>query len=258
MLYGHTELVHQEEREIARHARDIKVFREYQHDKNQKRCPDPALRQPACRRRNSMTLLRDGGQFHAIPSPHPCQYQRSQHCRHGKTTDSRLSERYDNQGCQQRPDSTAAISSHLENRLCQTLFTARSQLRHARRLRMKNGRAPSDDAHGQKYQHKIISKRKQQQSGQREAHAQRERIRTGMAVGITPHKRLQDGGSQLEHQRNDTNLRKGKPELILYHRINGRNDRLYHVVQQMGKTDGEQNGISRALRHVGLPFDTGA
>ena len=118
--------------------------------------------------------------------------------------------------------------------------------------------AEVEKSSGQKYQHKIISKRKQQQSGQRETHAQRECIRTGMTVGITPHKGLQDGGSQLEHQRNDTNLRKGKPELILYHRINGRNDRLYHVVQQMGKTDGEQNGISRALRHVGLPFDTGA
>ena len=46
MLYGHTELVHQEEREIARHARDIKVFREYQHDKNQKRRPDRLFDSP--------------------------------------------------------------------------------------------------------------------------------------------------------------------------------------------------------------------
>lgn len=62
-----------------------------------------------------------------------------------------------------------------------------------------------------------------------------------MTIGVPSDERLQDGGSQLENQRDDPDLGERKSELFLDKRINGRNYRLDRIVEQMRETDGEQD-----------------
>ena len=122
MLYGHTELVHQEEREIARHARDIKSISRISARQESKAMSDPALRQPACHRRNSMTLPVTVASFMPYHRPTLANIKEASTAAMAKQLIAGCPKGYDNQGRQQRPDGTAAISSHLENRLCQTLL----------------------------------------------------------------------------------------------------------------------------------------
>ena len=75
-----------------------------------------------------------------------------------------------------------------------------------------------------------------------------------MTVGIQSDEGLENRGSQLEDQRNQTNLRKRKTVQILQQGVQCRNNRLNHVIQQMASPHGEQYRISRTLRKARMPF----
>ena len=64
-----------------------------------------------------------------------------------------------------------------------------------------------------------------------------------MPVGILPDERLKHGRSDLEHQRDDAYLCESEAEFVFQQRIECRNDRLDHVVQQMADAHGEQDGV---------------
>ena len=55
-----------------------------------------------------------------------------------------------------------------------------------------------------------------------------------MLIGIESCERLQDRRCHLENQRDDAYLCKREVELILHNRIDGRDNRLNHIVQEMG------------------------
>ena len=93
-------------------------------------------------------------------------------------------------------------------------------------------------------------KRQCQQPGERETHPQGPGVGLRMAVGIQPDEGLEDGRGQLEDQRDDAYLGEGEPEGILQERIEGGDDGLDHIVQQMAGAHREQDGIGRALREV--------
>ena len=82
-----------------------------------------------------------------------------------------------------------------------------------------------------------------------------EGIGTGMLIGIESCERLQDRRCHLENQRDDAYLCKRKVELILHNRIDGRNNRLNHIVQEMGNATDDEHGIYRALYHLGITLD---
>ena len=55
-----------------------------------------------------------------------------------------------------------------------------------------------------------------------------------MLVRIKPCEGLQDGRCHLENQGNDSDLRKGEIVLLFDDRVNGRDDRLNHVIKEVG------------------------
>ena len=165
-----------------------------------------------------------------------------------------LSEGQDDERCEQRTERRTAVAAHLEDRLRKTLLAARRQLRHARRRRVEHGRAEAYDAHSQQYEQIVLGERKHEQSGEREAHADGERIGARMAVGRQSGEGLQNGGCHLKDERYDTYLREREVELVLEDRIDRRNDRLYHVVQKVGDTADDEHRIDRALRHCRVAF----
>ena len=98
---------------------------------------------------------------------------------------------------------------------------------------MEHRRTEAYDAHRKEYHKKTVGKGQYQQTQEGEAHTDGERKGTGMAVGRQACERLQYGRGHLKHQCDETNLGEREPELILEHRIDGRNDRLNHVVEKM-------------------------
>ena len=60
----------------------------------------------------------------------------------------------------------------------------------------------------------------------------------------------------MKHQCDDADLRKRKPELRLDDGVDGRYDRLNHVVEKMRHADDYQYGIYGSLLEVRLSFQT--
>ena len=75
-----------------------------------------------------------------------------------------------------------------------------------------------------------------------------------MLVGIKPCEWLQDRRRHLEDQRDDTYLCKREVELILHNRIDGRDNRLNHIVQEMGNAQMMSMEYTVPSTIVGFPL----
>ena len=160
-----------------------------------------------------------------------------------------LSEWKDDDGGKQRTDGSTAVASHLEDGLCQTLLASRSHLRHTRGCGVEDGRAQSHDAHSQENQEVVLGEGEQHQAYQREAHANGKSVWSRMLVGVESREGLEDGGSHLENQRDDADLCKRESVFILDDRVDGRDDRLNHVVEEVRDAADDEHRIDRSFRH---------
>ena len=120
---------------------------------------------------------------------------------------------------------------------------------------MKHRRTQTYDTYSQKNQKIILGESQQEQAHQCETHADGEGIGTGMLIGIESCERLQDRRCHLENQRDDAYLCKREVELILHNRIDGRDNRLNHIVQEMGNATDDEHGIHRTLYHRRISLD---
>ena len=73
----------------------------------------------------------------------------------------------------------------------------------------------------------------------RERHADRQRIGHRALVSIGADDRLQQRGGDLEGQREKADLLEIEAIILLEHRIDGRKQRLHHVIEKMAETHGE-------------------
>ena len=79
--------------------------------------------------------------------------------------------RNDDDRREQRTEGAPRISSHLKERLRQTMLAARSQTRHPRSLGMENCRSHADESGGNQEQSIAARKRQQNETKKRHAHA---------------------------------------------------------------------------------------
>ena len=257
-LHRDAEFVDEVEREVARDAGGVEVFREDEQDEYEQCAVLGTLRDMCVQHFRLARMLHCILQTGFIPRS---EAHHDECCKHGGYGEPRygvLSEGQDDERCEQRTERRTAVAAHLEDRLRETLLAARRQLRHARRRWVEHRRAEAHDAHRQEYEHIVFGEREHEQSGEREAHADGERIGARMAVGRESGEGLQNGGCHLKDERDNADLREREVELVLEDRIDRRNDRLYHVVQKMGDTADDEHRIDRALRNSGVAFDDAA
>ena len=76
-----------------------------------------------------------------------------------------------------------------------------------------------------------------------------------MAVGVEAREGLQYRRSHLENERDDAYLRKREAELVLDDRVDGRYDRLNHVVQEVRNAANHEYRIHRTFSHSGVALD---
>ena len=248
-MHRYGELVHQEKRKVTRHRSDVEILRKDQNAQNDEGRVDFPPRQAVRESRfRSVGPANRDRQPAFVPVADPYEDKNRQQCRQSEPTDRRLSERNDDQRGQQGPHSASGISADLEDRLCQSLTAARGKLRHPRGFGMEHRRTAADQPHRNQNPDKTRREGKHQQPGQRETHTAGQRVGAGMTVGEQTGHRLQQRRSELKDQCNEADLGERKIELLLEKRINRRDHRLHHIVQQMGDTDHQQNRVNRPAR----------
>ena len=95
--------------------------------------------------------------------------------------------------------------------------------------------------------------RQDDQARQRKHRASRQRQRCGVPICIESDERLKNRGGDLVRQSDDADLTEVQTEIGLKFRIDGRQQRLHHVVQQVTEADGNNYREDSAfgLAHLG-------
>src|SRR5712664_3879619 len=164
----------------------------------------------------------------------------SEKCQKRKPRETRLS-LGEHERREERAERGAGVAADLEKRLRHAVLSAGSHTRDARRFRMKYGGADAHEGRGGENGSVAGGQRQSQQSGQADAHANRERVRLRAPVRIETDKRLEDGGGQLQREGNQAHLAEIKMEGVLEERIDRGDQRLQRVVQEVAEADGEKN-----------------
>ena len=149
---------------------------------------------------------------------------------------------------EQRSEGAAGVAADLENRLGKAEAAAGAEVRDARGFRMENGGAEPDEGDRHEDEREIRRERKQDQAGQRRSHAERERERLRMFVGERANDRLQQRSGELVRQGDQADLAVIEPQLGFQDRVNGRDQRLERVVDEMGEAEREENAEDRRGR----------
>ena len=134
------------------------------------------------------------------------------------------------------PERLAEIAADLEQRLGETVATARGHARHARGFGMEHRRAHADQRRGES---RIIGScrvRHQQQADQGEAHAEHQGIGLRLPVGVDADDRLQHRCRALEGEGDQADLGEGEAVAVLEDRVDRRHQRLHACRSASGRT----------------------
>lgn len=242
LLYTHLELGDEVKSEVTRHGSHVKVLGKDQHQQDDDGDYDlfPRESRPSFR----CGLFRiSAAHIQVIPSAHVSQYHHSRECNHPKPADVFLPERHYNERRQQRPAGAACIAPYLEDGLGQAFPAPRRQVSYPRGFRVKDGGTHADEADRQQDMDIIRCKGQEQQARQRKEHSQRQGARSRVFIGVEAYNRLQQRSRQLKYEGDHPDLRKGERIILLQKRVHRRDNRLDNIIQQMGKTNGEQDRI---------------
>ena len=190
-----------------------------------------------------------------VPVAHAPEHRDRDERHDGEPRQASLPVRQDDEGRQQRAERGARVAADLEQRLREPVLPARCQTRDPRRLRVKHGGADPDQG-GRREHHAVMAcDRQQQQSRQREAHADGERLRRGAAIGVVADHRLQQRRRQLVDQRDQADVAEVELKRLFEDRVDRRQQRLDHVVEQVADAQGSKDrkggaASSQAVRRV--------
>ena len=121
--------------------------------------------------------------------------------------DARLAARQHDERGEQRPERRAGVAADLEQRLREAVPPARGHARHARRLRVEDRRAEPDRAPAATSRRGIAPRhREAEQADEGEPHADRQRVRLRVVVGVEPDHRLQQRRGELEGEGDQADL----------------------------------------------------
>ena len=127
---------------------------------------------------------------------------------------------------------------------------AGGEVRDARRFRVENRRTQADER-GRSHHHRVVGGlREKNQTAQGETHPAGERVGLRLPIRVPADERLQDRSGHLKGERDQADLDEAEVKARLEERINRRDKRLDGVVEQMRKTDREEN---REHRRTGRP-----
>ena len=151
----------------------------------------------------------------------------------------------------ERPERRAGVAADLKERLRESEPATGRHPRHARRLGMEDRRPDAEQA-GADEQHLVaLGEGENGQSGEREECAAGKGERRRTAIGVESDERLQERRRDLIGEGDETDLDERQPELRLEIRIDRREQRLHHVIEQMTEADRDEDGEDGVVARVG-------
>ncbi len=184
----------------------------------------------------------------AIPETDPAEDSDADHGREREPGDVELAVGDHQQRHQQRADRLPGIAADLEHRLGEPVTPAGGEPRHARRLGVEHRAADADQSRDQQHGGEAAGHRQQQHADEGRGHPERQRERLRVLVGVEPDHRLQNRGGQLEGQRDDPDVHEIERQRLLEQRIDRQQRRLHRVVEEVPRTDREENWQHRRAR----------
>jgi len=124
-------------------------------------------------------------------------------------------------------------------------------VRHARGFRVKDGGAQADGGGRNEHERVAVGPGQHEQPHEGQAHAHRQRMGHRPFVGDQADDGLEQGRGALKGEGDPAELRKAQAKRIPQHGINGGQECLDGVIQQMGKADGEQHRQDGGVRRQG-------
>ena len=113
---------------------------------------------------------------------------------------------------------------------------------------MKDRGPEPDERRREQDRSEVRAEREQHHAAQREHHARGERVRLRPPIGVEADQRLQQRRRDLVHERDQTDLAEAQTEVLLEDRIDRRQQRLHHVVQQMAEAEAGEDACSHFVR----------
>ncbi len=195
----------------------------------------------------------------AGPAADEAEHDDPDECEQREPGRTALSLRHYDERREQGADGRSQIAADLEQRLGQTGLVAGRHAGDPGGFRVEDGGAHADQHGRQQHGAKAACLRQVEQPHQREAHAQRQGVGHGSAVGIEADQGLQQRGRELVGEGDETYLGERQIEPQLQEGIDGQQYRLHHVVQQVREADGGDHRISGGSRvvHRGRGGDRG-
>ena len=274
---GEAELVDHVEREIALQIGRIEVLGEHEHQQHEEGGDDLTPGQTAHVLDVVFGLAPAiEGYLLFVPTAYPGQQPNGHHGEEGEPTDAALPVGNDDEGHADRADGTPHVAANLEYGLrhpfadtgerrlhlgrvqasltllsaCTAINPTRCEARHLGGFGMENGRAHADEGHGDQHQRETVGHGEQQEACKGEAHAEDQAVGARMFVGEIAHHGLQERGGNLVGERDGANLHEAQSQRLLDHRVDGRDDGLEHIVQEMSQADHQQDGQRRFIAQI--------
>jgi hypothetical protein len=119
--------------------------------------------------------------------------------------------------------------------------SSRRQARDARSLRVKDGRPQTEHERAQQQRGKTAGARERRDAEKHESHSREQRVGLRTPIREMTNQRLKNGRRQLKRQRDEPDVREVQSEPRLQQRIDRRQHRLNHVIQQVRQTDRKKN-----------------
>ena len=123
--------------------------------------------------------------------------------------------------------------------------------RDARRFGVEHRRAETDQRGGNQDDQILLRDAEQQQAEEGRGHADRQRIRLRLLVGVVPDQRLEQRGRELEGQRDHADLREVERVGVLQDRIHRGDQRLHGVVEKVREADAGEHDVGRSRDRLG-------
>lgn len=246
LLQGQGELLHQVEGVEGLQAGHVEELGEHQGPQHQQGDRHLAPGQGVAR--VGPHTGAEAGYMVGRPVPDPAQHQHAGQGGEGEPGGAALAVGHDDEGRQQRAEGRAQVAADLEQGLGQARPSPCRHARHPGGFRVEDGRADTHQGGRQQHQAEAVGLAQQQQPHQGEAHAHGQGVGLGPMVGVQADQRLQQRGRELVGQGDQAHLGEGEHQVLLEHGVNRQQHRLHHVVEQVGETDGGDDGVGRG-RH---------
>ncbi len=240
-LDGDVELRDEVEGVIAGEAGEVEVFGEDQRDENSDGCGHFSWRQGGGLFCVLCGVVSQVAETVFVPAADSHEDDDAEEGRDGEPGGADLSVGKDDEGGEQGADGGAGVSADLKEGLGEAVFAAGGHAGDAGGLGVEDGGAYADEGCGGEQDGEGGGDGEQEEADEGEDHADGEGVGHGALVGEVADEGLEERGGDLVGEGDEADLGEVEVEGCLEDGIDGGQQRLHHVVEEMTEADGGED-----------------